>query len=62
MREYDFEKNLPSIKENVSKWLLKQLLELIMIKRRLTGKRYFCKCMSFQTSEEEKAIIKNLDI
>ncbi|TNV73494.1 hypothetical protein FGO68_gene12710 [Halteria grandinella] len=52
LKEYDFEKNLPSIRERI---------KIQLLKSRITGKRYVCKSINYCGSDERN-IIKEIDL
>ena len=57
LKEYEFEKNLPSVKERTSRYfilILKKFtihqlihIEVLLVKNRFSGKRYVCKSISY---------------
>eukprot|EP00347_Sterkiella_histriomuscorum_P000549 403375425 len=53
LKEYEFEKNLPSVKERT---------KISLLKNRVSGKRYVCKSISYYNPQSEKAILQEVDL
>jgi len=63
LKDYDFEKNLPSTKERTSKnYRLKCGLEILLIKNKISGKRYVCKSICYYSPITEQAIMTEIDL
>ena len=70
LKEYEYEKNLPSIRERISKLdniypkndpkIL--IIENSQIKSRITGKKYVCKSINYYSKETENLILKEIEL